>query len=359
MSEQGPPTANSRGDTTQRAENPFPEAELPKWLLRKSVDWGRQATMAARTPPYKKLASFSFDLATCAESSADLVRGLELCLKTLKGTPIGDRWGGAVDSLRRGSTLAEALVPGEDMLPPFFLPVVRAGEESGRLGEALRFLEQHCRLLAGPALALRNVWFFPIVILLAGSVMQFVLHLTMGSIGEAFSVLFRELMGWLQLAVIVAIVMLSPARYFFDQMRLSLPLIGPLEREIALHRFFRVLALLYSVGGHRVETMIRTSAATVSNRAARAELLGAAKAIEQQASIAEAFQRVNVLSPDEKATIEVAEMSGTLEKAFDRISDETGDSMVGKLRIVEGILVRIVMALVVLSLATTAIGLAI
>ncbi len=349
---------DSTAGSVHAAANPFPENELPKWLIRKSCEWGRQAVLAARTPPYKQLASFSFGLATCAESSADMVRGLELCLKPMRGTAIGRRWSDAVAAVSKGSSLADALRPAKELLPPFFLPVIQAGEQSGRLGEALRFLEKHCNLLAGPALALRNVWLFPIAILMFGSVLQFVLHLMMGSVGEAFSLLFSALFGWLQLAVMAAIVLLTPARYFFDQMRLSLPFIGPLEREIALHRFFRVLALVYAVGGHRVEVMIRTAAQTVSNNAARLELLKAAKAIEQQASIPDAFRRVSVLAPDEQATIEVAEMSGTLEEAFDRISDETGARMIAKLKIVEMVLMRIVTALVVFSIAITAISLA-
>ena len=349
--------AESAADSDQPV-NPSPESELPKWLLRKSLESAHRAVLAAITPPYKKLASFSFDLATCAESSADMVRGLELCLKPMRDTAIGQRWSGAVEAVRGGSSLADALSPAEPLLPPFFLPVIRAGEQSGRLGEALRFLERHCSLLAGPALALRNVWLFPVVILSCGSVMQFLLHLMMGSVGQAFSILFREMLGWLQLAIMVAIVLLTPVRYFFDQLRLSLPFIGPLEREIALHRFFRVLALVYCVGEHRVEQMVRTAAQTVSNHAARVELLKAAKAIEQQATIPEAFGRVTLLTPQEQSAIEVAEMSGVLEEAFDRISNETGECMIAKLRIVEMVLVRIVTALVIFSIAMTAIGLA-
>jgi type IV pilus assembly protein PilC len=358
MSEGSREGVDSAADSSADSVNPFPENELPKWLLRKSLAWGRQAVFAARTPPYKKLAGFSFGLATCAESSADMVRGLELCLKPMRGTAIGERWSGAVAAVRKGSSLADALSPAKELLPPFFLPVIQAGEQSGRLGEALRFLEKHCNLLAGPALALRNVWLFPVVILMFGSVMQFILHLMMGSVGEAFSVLLRELLSWLQLAVMVAIVIWTPVRYFFDQLRLAMPFIGPLEREIAVHRFFRVLALVYSVGGHRVEVMIRTAAETVSNKAARLELLKAAKAIEQQATIPDALRRVSVLTPDEQAAIETAEMSGTLEEAFDRISCETGESMIAKLRIVEMVLVRIVSALVIFSIVITAIGLA-
>ena len=328
----------------------FPENELPKWLLRQALVGIQRAAVAVRPPQYKQLARFSHDLELCARSSADIVRGLELCLKPLRNTRIGDRWTAAVDQVRRGSTLADALSPAEDLLPPFFLPVIKAGEQSGRLVEALAFLESHCSLLAGPASALRNVWLFPLAIMLFGSALKFILYLVMGSAADAISVLAKELFYYLQIALIVAIAVWTPVRYFVDQLRLSLPLIGPLEREIALHRFFRVLALVYSVGGHRVELMIQMAAKTVSNNAARIELLKAATAIEEGATIPDAFRRVGILTGDEQATIEVGEMSGTLEKVFDQISDDLGASMIAKLKIIQPILVRIVMVFVVLSI---------
>ena len=331
----------------------FPDSELPKRLLRKSWDGIRSVGRALRAPPYKQLAQFSHDLQTCIRSGVDIVRGLELCLKPFRNTAIGDRWSGAADQVRRGSTLAEALSGAEDLLPPFYLPVIEAGEQSGRLDEALSFLESHCRLLAGPALALRNVWLFPLVIMVFGSLIQVILLLLMASPIDALVVLCREIFGYAQLLVIVAIVMLTPVRYFVDQLRLSLPWIGSLEREIALHRFFRVLALVYSVGGHRVEAMIRTAVQTVSNRAARIELLKAARAIEEKASVGDAFRRVSILSEDEQATIGVGELSGTLKNAFDRISDDVGASMVTKLNRIQFWSVRVLMYVVMMSIVGT------
>jgi type II secretory pathway component PulF len=335
----------------------FPESELPKWLLRKAWVGIRRAAGALRAPPYKQLALFSHDLRTCIRSSADIVRGLEICLKPFRNTRIGDRWSGAVDQVRRGSTLADALSGADDLLPPFFLPVIKAGEQSGRLDEAFSFLESHCRLLAGPASALRNVWLFPLAIMIFGSLMQVLLHVLMVSPFDALATLVRELLGYGQLFVIVAIAMLTPVRYFIDQVRLSLPWIGTLEREIALHRFFRVLALVYSVGGHRVEEMIQTAAKTVSNSAARIELMKAARAVEEKATIPDAFRRVSILTDDERATIEVGELSGKLEKAFDRISDDTGASMEAKLNFMQPLLVRIVMFAVVMSILGTMLSL--
>jgi type II secretory pathway component PulF len=53
----------------------------------------------------------------------------------------------------------------------------------------------------------------------------------------------------------------------------------------------------------------------------------------------------------------VGELSGKLEKAFDRISDDTGASMEAKLNFMQPLLVRIVMFAVVMSIIGTMLSL--
>lgn len=227
---------------------------------------------------------------------------------------------------------------------------------SGRLDEALSFLASHCELLAGPASVIRKLWLFPFVIMLFGSAIKVLMHLVLGSSGGAMPTFLIEAFSWGKLAVIVAIVLMTPARYYFDQARLAMPFVGALEREIALHRFFRVMALLYGVGGHRVEVMIQIAAKTVANEAARDDLLQAAAAIENGETIAEAFRRVERITDDEKATIDAGEMSGALEQSFDQISNDTGLSMLTKINLIQPVLMRVVTALVTMSIVGTAFG---
>ncbi|MFK8115198.1 MAG: type II secretion system F family protein [Rubripirellula sp.] len=344
-------------EAANSTSNAFPENELPKWLLRKLWSAMRRMALAARDPQYNLLSRFAHDMGMCVRSTGEIVRGLEICIKSVRGTRLGKCWSGAVDAVKRGVTLTEALRPGADYLPPFYLQVIKAGEQSGRLDDAFEFLETHCKLLAGPASALRNVWVFPVAIILLGSIIKVVLAVALVSFGDAIQLLVAETAAWIQFAIIVAVATLTPARYFLDQVRLSIPLLGALEREIAVHRFFRVLALLYSVGGQRVEDMIETAAGTVSNNAARLELLKVARAIKQKHTITEAFGGLTVLTEDEKLTIGGGETSGTLERAFDRISDDTGASMVAKLKLIQPFLVRIVMGAVMFSIALTLLGL--
>lgn len=334
-------------------EKPFPESELPRWLYRQGREHVVKLTRALPGYPYQVLARFSHDLGTCIRSLADLPRGLELCVKSLSGTPLAHRWSNAAEMVRGGATLAEALAPAYDRLPPFYLPVVRAGERSGRLDDAFAFLESHCKLLAGPASSIRKAWLYPLVILLIGSVLRVLIVMVMGSPLVGLGLAMTEFFGWLQLLLIVFVATLPPIRVLVDEMRLNAPFLGDLEKEIALNRFFRVLALMYTVGEHRVELMIRTAAETVTNRAAKADLLRAAKAIEDQASIPDAFGQVRFLTADQKGTIEAGEMSGTLELAFDQISTDTGERVIHKFAIITPILTRLVMAFVVFSILAT------
>ena len=76
----------------------------------------------------------------------------------------------------------------------------------------------------------------------------------------------------------------------------------------------------------------------------------AATAIEEQATIAEAFRKVDFLTNQSQATIETSEISGTLENGFEQISQDAGAAMIAKLNYVQPILIRIVMVLVVVSI---------
>ena len=320
------------------------------WLQAMGKDAARRFYLALRGTDYRSLAQFSHDFSVCMKTVADVEKALKLCIRPIRSTPIGKRWSDAATTIRQGGTLTDALQPAGEVLPDFYLPLVAAGERSGRLAEVFQFLEEHCKALCGPLATLRHTWLFPLAILVAGSFIRVLLYLMSGAVLQALVITLGELIDWALIAVVVGLVILTPARYFVDQVRLSLPLLGDLEKDIVIHRFFRVMSLVYAVGEHRVESMIRMAAETVSNRAARLDLMKAAVAIEEQATLTEAFRKVGFLTAQTHTAIEVAEISGTLENAFEQISNDAGAAMIAKLKYVQPIMVRIVMALVVVSI---------
>ncbi|MGB0597942.1 MAG: type II secretion system F family protein [Rubripirellula sp.] len=335
------------------SEKPFPESELPQWLYRKAREHAIKQWRSALGYPYEALARFSHDFGTCVRTVSDLIRGMELCVKSLAGTVFATRWAHSAEMMRGGASLAEALTPAHDRLPAFYLPVVRAGEKSGRLVDAFQFLESHCKLLAGPAAALRKLWLYPLVIFLFGSAVRVFILFFLGSPLSAIGLAIQEIIGWLKLVVFFLIISLPPILVWVDELRLNIPMLGELEKDIAINRFFRILSLMYSVGEYRVESMIQTAAAAVTNRAAKTDLLQAAVAIENQASVSEAFANVRILTSDQRATIDAGELSGTLDQAFAQLSTETGDRMISTLALITPILTRLVMIVVYFSIAAT------
>lgn len=338
-------------NTSDRTPNGY--AELFAWLHGIGKKGVRELYLCLLGTDYQSLSEFSLNFGVCMKTVADVEKGLELCIRPIRSTLIGRRWTTAVETVRQGGSLTEALSPAREFLPGFYLPLVQAGEQSGRLAEVFQFLHDHCKALREPLTNLRRTWLFPLTIFFAGSVFRILISLLNGHLILAIQLAFSGALGWALTALIFGLVMLSPIRYSIDQIRLSLPLVGTLEREIATHRFFRVMSMMYAVGEHRVESMIRLAAETVSNRAARMDLEKAAIAIENHQTIAEAFQKVRFLFAQTQATIKTAELSGTLDQGFQHISDEAGTSMVMKLRWIQPILFRLVVVMVALSILST------
>jgi len=300
--------------------------------------------------PYEKLGRFAGNLATCLEAGIGIEQSLNSSRRTLGPT----RFGGALEvaklRVRQGATLHEALAAEAAPWPAFFLPILGAGERTGRTDESLRFLERHCKMLAGPAHAIRNAWLFPLAIMLGGTIIRLVLLTTMDPLTSVMGAAIDSLRGYATFAVL-AIVLVAPAfRPLVDPLKLAIPWIGSAERELAVNRFFQVFAMMYATGGRRVESMIRFAAQCVSNVAIRQDLLRAAAQIEQGETIPTAFDAARYVTSSEKEVIASGDLSGTLEKAFERIAYETGEKLTFRMKIITTVVTRITMMLVTYSL---------
>ena len=303
--------------------------------------------------PYERLSLFAGNLATCLEAGLALPASLEISSRVLGGTHLAEAMRIAVAEVREGRTLCEALSAARDELPAFFVPVLAAGEATGRLDASLRYLEEHCRMLAGPARALRNAWLLPLAVALAGTLMKLMAHLWFASWGMTFRFVWGSIVAYGTFAAILFVAFGSPFRPLMDLLRLHLPLCGPVERGIASNRFFHALAMLHAAAGHRVEQMIRVAARTVSNSTLRADFEQVARRIEQGDSIPEAFNVSMYVAPIQQQMIATGDLSGTLEQSYERIADEAATQLQGRLELFQMWFVRVTLVIVVYSAVYT------
>ena len=315
-----------------------------------SPDIGQTLTERLRrvmTPqvPYDQLAWLAHNLAVCTAAGLGAREAVATATRQAS-SPVVKRLGAeALMKMVDGQELSAALRVGADYLPPFFLPVIECGEQSGRLDEALRYLHHHCRLLDEPTRILRRTWLVPLMIFIACSAFTVAAYFYLESFEEGLTNLFRTIRNYLILALVALVVAVLPGvKRYWDRLRLALPVIGEADREIAVDRFFHALHLLYASGDMRVEQMIQLAADTVDNQVLRADFLQAARLIEQRATIGDAFRRIDSLNDTEKATIDAGDLAGSLEDAFETICRQAAQSAQHRLRMFQALFFRVVLA---------------
>jgi type II secretory pathway component PulF len=151
----------------------------------------------------------------------------------------------------------------------------------------------------------------------------------------------------------VILVIATPIKLVFDQIKLRLPVVSSVERELAMNRFLHVFSMLYGSGGQRVEKMIRHASQTISNDWLRRDMLRAAVYIERGATLTETFDRITTLTRDEQSELAAGDQAGRLTETCARVADRLGESASAKLTWITRVTVRITMGVVTLSLAGT------
>jgi type II secretory pathway component PulF len=302
----------------------------------------------------EQLSRFSGNLATCIAAGLDIPKSLTTCQRNAPSPLLREILTSAAKQAASGKQLFEALKPHSRSFPAFFLPAVRCGEESGRLDETLRYLENHCRLLVGPARMMRNMWFAPLCLLLADTVICTVAYCFIAP----WAMTFAYILEWLKFytilaAAVAAVVYVPPLRELAEAIRLLVPVIGPAERELTMNRFFHAMNVLYSTGGRRVEEMIRLAADSAENLALRADLVRAAELIESGDSIGEAFSAVACIPLTYRATITAGEEAGKLEDAFDSICRESSEAVISLLAAFQPLYFRVIGGMVIMSIIGT------
>lgn len=300
---------------------------------------------------YDRLAGFTNNLATCLSAGIDVKQGLRTSSGALvKAAP---EFRAVWERVDHGEPLSEALRSVENRLPNFFIPVVQCGEQTGRLDEALRFLAEHCRMLHRPSEALRNMWLLPLAIHFGGLLLACVLHLLFGTwsgMSEAAGAILRSAGSVIAIAILI---LFTPIKFLIDRAKLLIPVLGSVEREIAVNRFLHVFSLLYGAGGQRVEMMIRHASQSVSNYWLKEDLARAASEIERGSTFPEAFARTTTLTHDEKCELEVGDQAGRLAETCSRLAIRAGESASTKLAVITKIVSRITMFFATLSLIGT------
>ncbi|MGA2464732.1 MAG: type II secretion system F family protein [Thermodesulfobacteriota bacterium] len=292
----------------------------------------------------EELIVFSQQLSTLYKAGLPLLSGLESITQQVKNKKFKMTLEEVRNQVEGGSTLHEAMSKYPEVFSTIYVNMVRAGETSGMLGEALdRFITLSDREISTQQ-RVKEATRYPKIVILSLTV-AFAVLLTF--VIPRFAQIFaqfktplplptRIMIGintvfqnywYLVLIVVFGIPILlrrylrtESGRYFWDRLKLRIPVFGPIFLKIALSRFSYTFAMLNRSGIPILQTLEITST-TINNMNLSQSIEEISRNVREGRSLADAMRETEKFTPLIIQMVSVGESSGTLESMLMRITE--------------------------------------
>lgn len=290
------------------------------------------------------LVFFTQQLSTLYKAGIPLLSGLENIIeqtenKKLKSILKKVKW-----QVEGGNTLSEAMGRYPEAFPLVFVNMVRAGETSGTLGEALdRFINIAEREISTRQ-KVKEATRYPKIIVLA-LLVAFVVLMTL--VIPRFAQVFAQFKTplpwptrvliksheffqdyWYLLLAAGLILLIGINQYlqtkegraFWDKLKMRIPLLGPLFLRVALSRFAFIFVMLNRSGVPILQTL-EIAAATIDNYEISQSIEEIRRKIKGGKNLALAMKETKKFTPLVVQMVSVGESSGTLDAMLMRVSE--------------------------------------
>ena len=290
------------------------------------------------------LVGFCFHMEQLLTAGVPVLEGLAT-LRDSTGNPrLREVLADMVESVEGGETLSGAMREHPRVFGTVFVNLVRAGEQSGRVGEFLGSLNEHLRWQNEQMALMRRLLTYPVI---AGGVVMLVVFFLMAylvpQLVSFIEGMGRELPGHTRALILVSdvfvgywyVVLAAPpagfilmralcraspaAAYAVDGFKLRLWLVGPIVKKILLARFAGTFALLYA-SGITVLECIRICEGIAGNRAVEDATRHAGTKIAEGAAISAGFEATGLFSPLVLRMLRLGESTGGLDTALFNVS---------------------------------------
>lgn len=329
-----------------------------------------------KPPSRQELALFCRQLYALIKSGVPLIRGLSQLADTTR-EPLAGTIREVIDDLEAGRDLAGALARHPRTFSPLFLSMVRVGEVSGRLEDAMLQLNVYLDREIHTSNAIKTALRYPATVMSALVVAVFIIMTTVipkfatfyGKNGlelplptqviMAVSNFFVDYWYLLALGIVGGVVGLmryvntERGRLWWDRSKLRLPRIGTLILRATLARFARAFGMSMHAGVPILQALAVTARA-VDNQYIAEKIAGMRDGIERGESLSRTALRVNIFTPLTIQMLTVGEETGQLPDMLDEVAsfyEREVDYDVKQLSALIEPLLTVAMAVLVLILA--------
>jgi type IV pilus assembly protein PilC len=283
----------------------------------------------------KDIVILSRQLATLFEAQVSALRVFQLMATETENPKLARKLSDIVNDLQGGSSIAGALEKHPDIFSSFYVSMVRAGEESGRLDEVLIFLADYLDRSYEVTQKAKNALIYPaFVITTFCVVMVLMLTLVIPKIsqilidsGQEIPVYTQVVIGissffvnyglYLLIAAIVGVFFLmrfkrtQAGKESFDSFKLNVPYVGKLYRMLYLSRISDNMNTMLASGIPMIKSLELTKS-VVDNEIYLKAIEGATEDVKSGAAVSEAFSRYEEFPNIMIQMVKVGEETGNL-----------------------------------------------
>lgn len=316
----------------------------------------------------KQLMIFTRQLATMNDAGVPLLRALQIIQKQEKNKVLKRVTGELCEAVEGGSTFAEALYQHPKIFDKLYVNMAKAGEVGGVLQVTLNRLAEFIEKAEAIKAKVKGAMIYPIVVLvMAFGIMGFLLV----TIVPKFAEIFKDLLGGQQLPALTAfvvnasnlmikhapvvvgvivgfIVLVNLAvrtrigRYWFDALKLKMPVFGSLNLRVGISRFARTLGTLSNSGVQILQalTIVRD---TAGNEVIARAIQSVHDSIKEGETVASPLEASGIFPTMVVSMVAVGEETGRLPDMLVKIADiydnEVDSAVDGMTSIIEPLLI--------------------
>lgn len=303
--------------------------------------FSRLAKMSRR-PGLDDIVAFTRQLATMSASGLPLTDALRI-LKTQSNQSMSDVISDVLENVEGGSSLADSLAKHKNIFSQVYVALVRAGESAGVLDNILNRLAVNLEKQKAFVGKVKGAMIYPVIVIIAmvvvGMVMMIFVVPKLTQMYQTFNVQLplptKILMGasdWLikywilvfgffglAAASFSAWVKTPAGRTKFELAVFRIPVMGKLQKQIALTEITRTIGLLVGAGISIIDAL-KITAAAVKNSIYQNALLVAASQVEKGMPLSVPMAQNPHFPPILSQMVNVGEETGRIDDVLTKLS---------------------------------------
>jgi type II secretory pathway component PulF len=291
----------------------------------------------------RDITTFSRQLSSLLRSGVPILHGLDVISKQSGNSNFKRILNHISGEIREGTSFSSSLANYPAIFSPLYLAMVRAGESSGAMEEALSKIADYRKKQEEIFSRVRMALTYPAFMAIVGVITTiFMLTFVMPRLMEMFSNMGQDLpvatrivlsasswlrhyWFWILLGLIFVFLVIKQEakrktqRLIFDLFKLRLPILGDFLLKVELARFCRTLELLAKSGISILEA-IKIAAHVFDNGAIKEEIVCSCEKVEQGGSFGDSLQESKLLPLFMSNLIVVGEESGRLDESLAEVA---------------------------------------